>query len=208
MQPVVLQVVAGQVDVEPVRVVGDGFARSDMVRLGRVEVLDQVVEEAPFPDDGATRIHLHDRIHLRPGGGRLGRIGPGGDQLGVGQVLVGNVERGVCIELRVENPGEIVVRMIIGARLKMTPDRRPVPTDLLETAESARVVGRGVEDAPVVQQVGIVADRPSVDDAALHIQQIGCSADAVEVVTVVGTRRVPVLQLGGPGQCVAGYGCD
>jgi len=150
VQPVVLQIVAGQIDVKSSRVVGYGFAAARVIRFGRVKVLDHVVEEAPFPDDGATRIHLHDRIHLRPGGGRPGRIGTGGDQLGVGQVLVGDVERGVGIELRVENPGEIVVRMIIGARLKMTPDRRPVPTDLLESAESARVVGRGVEDAPVV----------------------------------------------------------
>ena len=97
VQPVVLERMARQVDVQLARVVGRGLARADVVRLAGVVVLDEVVEEVPFPDDGAALVDFGDRIQLAAGGGRRGGIGSGGDQLGVGIVLVGDVDRGVLL---------------------------------------------------------------------------------------------------------------
>ena len=204
VQPIGLEAVPGQVDVQLVRVAGDRFPRAHVVRLCGVVILDHVIEEAPLPDDRAAGVHLDDRVHLGARGGRGRRVGPGGDQLRVGEVLVGNVERGVGFELRVVDPREIVVRVICGTGFEVGPHGRPVPAHLLESTEPAGVVGRGIQDVARAQQVRVCPDRPGMDDPPLHIQEIGFSADPEKRVAVVRPGRVPVLQLGRPLERIAG----
>jgi len=200
VQPIVLKVVSLQVEIQLVRVVGDRVPRAHVVRLRRVIVLDYVIEEGPFPDDGPAGIDLHNRVHLRPGRRRPRRVRPRGDQLVVGQVLVGNVQRGVGVQLGIEDPREVVVRVVGRAGFEIRPHRGAVPGHLFEAAEPARIVGGRIQHVAVGQQMGIVADRPGVQDSALHIQQVRRPADAVEVVTIIRLGRVPKLQLGRPRQ--------
>ena len=122
VQPVALDGQAGDVHVEPPRVVRDGLAHADIVGLGRVEALDDMVEEPPFPDDIARLVHLDDRIHLGVGVvTREGRVAPGGDALVEADGLVGDVEGREGVELRVEDAHEVVVRHVTGPRLGVGP---------------------------------------------------------------------------------------
>ena len=90
--------------------VGDA---GDVVRLSRVQVLDQVIVEPPFPEDVAGHIHLNDRVHLRIGiVPPVGRIAPGREALVGRDRLVGDVERRIRAELRVVDANEIMVREI------------------------------------------------------------------------------------------------
>ena len=106
---------AGEVDVQASRAGADGCARAHgahVVGLGGIIILDQMIEETPLPNDRPGGVNFHQRVHLPAGGGRGGRVGTGGNQLVIGQVLVGDIKNGIGVELLVENAGEIVVRIV------------------------------------------------------------------------------------------------
>lgn len=196
MQPVALERVARHVDVDAAGMVSDGLARADVVGLRRIQVLHDVVEEAPFPDDVALHVHLDDRVPLAAFLRGFLRVSPGGDGLVVRDGLVGDVQRGRRVELLVEDANPIVMRRVVFALLGVFPDRLAVPIHLLEAGETAGVVLAGVEDVAVVEPVQIRPHRPRVDDPSVEVEEEGPVADAEERLAGECIRLVAIQQLG------------
>ena len=98
------------------------------------------------------------------------------------------------------------MRRVVLALLRVLPNRLAVPVHLFEALETAGVVLRRVQDVAVVQQVGIRADRPRVDDAAFHVQQVRPAADAEQGVAVEGFLLVVEQQFGRALQAFVGEG--
>ena len=178
--------------------VRDGFPRSDVVGFRRIDVLNDVIEKPPFPHHLALHVHLDNGVHLSFTVGSLFGVGTSGDRLVVGDGFVRNVERGRGIQRLVEDAHPIVVRCIALALFGVFPHGFAVPIHFLESLEAARIVFCGIEDVAIVEQVWIGPDRPSVDHASLHIEQIGAAADAKERVAVECLLLVREEQFGGP----------
>ena len=137
VQPVALQRPAGQVDVDPAGALGRGLR---VIGLRRIEALHEMVGEPPFPDHVALHVDLDHRVHLPDLVGPALRVGAGRDRLLMGDPPVGDVERGRRVERLVVDPYPVVVRRVALALLGVLPDLLPVPVDLGESAEAARIV--------------------------------------------------------------------
>ena len=196
VQPVALQRSAGQVEIDASGMVRDGLARADVVGLRRVNILHDVVEEPPFPQDFALHVHFNHGIHLAALSRGFLRVGPSGDGLVVGDGLVGDVECRGRVEFLVENPHPIVMRRVVLALFGVFPNRLAVPVHFLETRKAAGIILRRIHDIAVVEQVRIRPDRPRVDDATIKVEQEGPVAHTEERVAVQGFLLVAEEQFG------------
>ena len=196
MQPIALNRAARKVAIEPAGIIRD---IGNVVGFAWIEILNQMIVEPPFPDNVAGHVHLDDGVHLGVGvEARRSRVASGGDALVRCNGFVGDIERGVGSELRIEDTDEIVVRDIIGTRLGIRPDVRSVPVDFCESAESARIILRSVEHIAGVEQMRIRPDRPGVDNTSFHVDEVRGAAHAEKSVTVSGLCLIPIQQFGRP----------
>ena len=112
----------------------------DVVGLGRIDVLHDMVEEPPLPDDVALHVDFDDGVHLRRRVRAVAGSAPAAMACSFGDRLVGDVERGRRVEFLVEDPHPIVMRRVALALLGVFPHRLAVPIDFLEALEAAGVV--------------------------------------------------------------------
>ena len=137
VEPIAFQRVAGHVDVDPAREVGNGLAGPRVVRPIGIIVLHDVVQEPPFPNDFAVRVDFDDGVHLGTVVMPATWVGTCGNGLLVRDRLVRNVNRRVSSQLFVEDTNPIVMRRVAGTLFVIFPDNVSVPIQFAEATEAA-----------------------------------------------------------------------
>ncbi len=175
-------------------VVGNGFALTDIVCLGGIEVLNEVIEKPPFPDEVACKINFDDGVQASIFVGTKLRIGTGSDSLFVSDGFVGNVEKSVLLKDGVVDEFEVVVRSVVWSGLGVFPGFVALPIELDE-GFGVVVVGDGSQEVPIFEEVGLGGEGPLIDDAAGLVDEVGGIETLEQQVTEVSLGLIPVGDL-------------
>src|SRR5256885_14477626 len=134
------------------------FRHVAVIRLGLIEILNEMVPEVPFPYDLtrrlSCRLDLDERVRQQVAVPNQFRA-PAGREGFLGRLLIPDDHENVAVG----QPGNIVVRKLLAVGKAEVPDDLAIPGELLHPAAHTRAAAeyRGVlADSTWAQQVSVV----------------------------------------------------